>query len=405
MTKKFDKTPIYILIGIIVGILVGLIFPAQAKSLKVFGDIFLNLLFTIVTPLVFVSLANAIGNMVDMKRLGKILSKTIIVFVVTGIIAGILIICVVKIFPPVTNAILSSDISSDVNPITISELLVRTFTVNDFYLLQSKSNMAPLLVFSIIFGIATSKVGRENNYVLKFLNSLNEIIMKCVSIIMLFAPIGLGSYFANLVSEYGSGLIGNYGRVLLIYIPTVLVYMIIFFPIYSYIAGGLKGVKLMLNNIMPPIITALGTQSSVATIPVNKKACDNIGVPEDISDIVLPMGATMHMDGSVISGIIKITVLFGLYGKQFEGFSVYSFAMLVAILSAFVLSGAPGGGLIGEVLIVNIFNFPMEAFPIVATIGILIDAPATMLNSSGDTIVSMIISRMVEGPKWLEGKK
>lgn len=342
--------------------------------------------------------------MLDMKRLGSILIKTLTVFIITGIIAGIIIITVVNIFPPVKEASLAIGQAQNIDPISIPQLIVKTFTVNDFYLLLSKSNMAPLLVFAIIFGIATSNLGKDN-YVIKLLNDLNSVIMKIVEIIMKFAPFGLGVYFAVLVSEYGSGLIGDYIRIILIYIPTVVIYMLIMFPIYSYIAGGKLGVKKMLENIFSPIITAFATQSSVATIPVNKKACKSIGVPEDISDIVLPLGATMHMDGSVISGIVKISVLFGLYGKDFTGLDTYFFALLVAVLSAFVLSGAPGGGLIGELLIVNIFNFPMESFAIVATIGILIDAPATMLNASGDTVVSMIVSRWVEGKDWLLNKK
>ena len=159
--------------------------------------------------------------------------------------------------------------------------------------------------------------------------------------------------------------------------------------------------KRMLKHILSPALTAFATQSSVAAIPANMEACRKIGVPEDISNIVLPMGATMHMDGSVLSSIIKISFLFGIFGQPFTGVGTYAMSVVVAILSAFVLSGAPGGGLVGEMLIVSLFGFPAEAFPLIATLGFLFDPAATCLNSSGDTIASMMITRMVEGRDWL----
>ena len=157
----------------------------------------------------------------------------------------------------------------------------------------------------------------------------------------------------------------------------------------------------MVRHIFPPAITAFATQSSAATIPVNKEACDAIGVPKDISDLVLPMGCTMHMDGSVLSSICKICFLYGIFGMEFSGAGTYGMSIIVAILSAFVLSGAPGGGLVGEMLIVSMFNFPAEAFPIIATLGFIFDPAATCLNSSGDTIASMIVTRLVEGKDWM----
>lgn len=222
-----------------------------------------------------------------------------------------------------------------------------------------------------------------------------------VDVIMKLAPIGLGAYFANLVGEFGPELIGDYGRAMVIYYPMCLVYVVIAFPAYTYFAGGMTAVKRMLKHILSPALTAFATQSSVAAIPANMEACRKIGVPEDISNIVLPMGATMHMDGSVLSSIIKISFLFGIFGQPFTGVGTYAMSVVVAILSAFVLSGAPGGGLVGEMLIVSLFGFPAEAFPLIATLGFLFDPAATCLNSSGDTIASMMITRMVEGRDWL----
>jgi Na+/H+-dicarboxylate symporter len=226
--------------------------------------------------------------------------------------------------------------------------------------------------------------------------------MKIVGFIMYFAPIGLGAYFANLIGDLGPSLIGDFGKTLAVYYPLIFLYMAIMFPIYAYYAGGKPGITAMRKNILSPAATAFGTQSSVATLPVNKKACDNIGIPSDVSNLVLPMGATMHMDGSVISAIVKISFLFSIYQMDFVGLDTYLMAIVVAVLSAFVLSGAPGGGLVGEMLIVSLFGFPPEAFPLIATIGFLVDPGATMLNASGDTVVSMMVAKHAEGKKWMK---
>ena len=173
----------------------------------------------------------------------------------------------------------------------------------------------------------------------RLLANLNDIIMKFVGIIMLVAPIGLGAYFANLVATYGPEIIGDYGRSMLVYYPLCALYGVIFFPLYAFLAGGRRGVAAMVKNILRPAVTAFATQSSAATIPVNKEACDSIGVPKDVSDLVLPMGCTMHMDGSVLSSITKIAFLYGVFGMDFSGAGTYGMAIVVAILSAFVLSG------------------------------------------------------------------
>ena len=355
--------------GILIGALIGVVAPNFGTTIKPIGDIFLNLLFTIVVPLVFVSIASAVGSMANMKRLGKILGGTIGTFIFTGAIAGVCVLVWVNLFSPSAGTTIELVASEVGEAQTAGELLVSSLTVSDFSDLWDKSNMLPLIIFGII---------------------------------MLVAPIGLGAYFANLVATYGPEIIGDYGRSMLVYYPLCALYGVIFFPLYAFLAGGRRGVAAMVKNILRPAVTAFATQSSAATIPVNKEACDSIGVPKDVSDLVLPMGCTMHMDGSVLSSITKIAFLYGVFGMDFSGAGTYGMAIVVAILSAFVLSGAPGGGLVGEMLIVSMFNFPAEAFPIIATLGFLFDPAATCLNASGDTIASMLVTRLVEGKEWLD---
>lgn len=398
------RFPIILLAGIIIGALLGVILGEKATVLEPIGQIFINLMFTIVVPMVFVSIATAVGSMLNMKRLGKILASLVVTFIVTGLFASLLVLVVVNIWPPAANTTITMGAEEVQEAQNIGELIVSTLTVSDFSGLLSKDNMLAVIIFAIMSGVAVSACGGEKSQVGKFLINLNEVIMKLIGMIMKLAPIGLGAYFANLVGEFGPQLIGDYGRTMLIYYPMCIVYGVVFFPAYAYFAGGKLGVKKMAANIFNPAVTAFATQSSVAALPVNMDSCKKIGVPEDISNLVLPMGATMHMDGSVLSSITKIAFLFGIFQMPFSGVGTYAMAILVAVLSAFVLSGAPGGGLVGEVLIVSLFGFPGEAFPLIATIGFLVDPMATCLNASGDTIASMMVARVVEGKNWLLNK-
>ena len=398
------QMPILLLGGIAIGAILGIVAPEFGKKLKPLGDIFLNLMFTIVVPLVFASIASAVGAMANMKRLGKILGSTMATFLVTGAFAGICVLIWVNLFSPSAGTNIQMGTAEMGEMKSAAEMFVGALTVSDFSQLLSKSNMLPLIIFAMIFGYCVSACGGEESAVGKWLTNLNEVIMKFVGVIMKVAPLGLGAYFANLIAVYGPELIGDYGRSMVVYYPLCLLYVAIFFPLYALFAGGKLGLKQMLRNIFTPAITAFATQSSAATLPVSKEACDNIGVPQDVSDLVLPMGCTMHMDGSVLSSIVKIAFLFGVFNMPFTGVGTYAMALTVAVLSTFVLSGAPGGGLVGEMLIVSMFGFPAEAFPLIATLGFLFDPAATCLNASGDTIAAMMVTRIVEGKDWLEKK-
>ena len=395
------KLPILLLGGIAIGSIIGVVSPSLGQTLKPVGQIFLNLMLTIVVPLVFVSIASAVGSMANMKRLGKILGSTIFSFLATGAIAGVCVLVWVNLFSPSAGTNIQMGTSEMGEMQSVSDMIVGSLTVDDFSGLLSKDHMLPLIIFAILFGFCVSACGGDESPVGKLLANLNEVIMKFIGLIMAIAPIGLGAYFANLVAEYGPQIIGDYGRSMVVYYPLCLLYVVVFFPLYAFFAAGKLGVKRMLKYIFTPAVTAFTTQSSAATLPVNKETCDKIGVPKDVSDLVLPMGCTMHMDGSVLSSITKIAFLFGVFNMSFTGASTYAMAIVVAILSAFVLSGAPGGGLVGEMLIVSMFGFPAEAFPLIATLGFLFDPAATCLNASGDTIASMMVARMVEGKDWL----
>lgn len=396
------RFPIILLLAIAIGSAIGVVMGEKATVLKPLGEVFINLMFTAVVPLVFVTISSAVGNMLNMKRLGKILGSMFLVFFITGLIASTVIFIVVTIFPPAAGANITMEAAGDIQDISLAEQIVKAVTVNDFVGLMSKANMLPLIVFSILFGFCVSTLGGEDNMIARGLDALSKVFMKLIGIIMLYAPIGLGAYFASLIGEFGPQLLGAYAKAMAIYYPVCFLYFFIAFAAYSYFAGGKEGFKRCFSNILPPAITAFATGSSIATLPVNLNAAGKMGVPKDIREIILPIGATMHMDGTCLSSILKISFLFGIFGQDFSGFGTFFTAVIISVLGGVVMSGVPGGGLIGEMLIVNLYGFPPEAFPIIATIGFLVDPPATMVNATGDSVASMIVTRLVEGKNWLK---
>ena len=232
---------ILILGGIIVGALIGAFAPSVGTTIKPVGDIFLNLLFTIVVPLVFVSIASAVGSMANMKRLGRILGGTIGTFIFTGLIAAACVLIWVNLFSPSAGTSIEMTSTEVGEAKTAAELIVSSLTVSDFSDLWDKSNMLPLIIFAILIGFCVSACGGDETPVGKLLINLNDIIMKFVGVIMTIAPLGLGAYFANLVATYGPEIIGDYGRSMLVYYPLCLLYGVSTLDAGATVATALSG--------------------------------------------------------------------------------------------------------------------------------------------------------------------
>lgn len=395
------KFSILLIGAILIGSLIGIHFGEAAVKLKPLGDLFINGMFMIVVPLVFITISSSIAGMNDMNRLGKIMKNLFLIFVGTGVVAFFYVFVVVKIFPPAAGVAIEMPAAEALKPFQTGDQIVKAITVTDFPELISRKNMLPLIIFSIVFGICVNMIGEKGRAIAQGLEALSEVFLKMIGLLMYYAPIGLGAYFAALVGEHGKELLGSYARAIAVYYPLCLVYMFTAFPVYGYIAAGKEGIR-ALKHVISPAITAVATQSSIATLPVNLEACKKIGVPKDIREIVLPIGATAHMDGTVLSTILKISFLFGIFQIPFEGMGTYLSALALSVVGGVVMSGVPGGGLIGEMLIVTMYGFPAEAFPIIATIGYLVDPFATMINASGDTMASMLVTRAVEGKDWIK---
>ena len=381
----------------------GTVISGGATALKPLGTVFINLMFCIVVPLGFSSIAGAVANMKSRRRAGKIMGVTVATFVITGAIAAVIMFVLVKLFPPVLTAWTEIPAEEMGEYASFSDMLVNFFTASDFVGLLTRKAMLPLIVFSVLFGFAVNLNGGSETPVAKLLEDLSSVMLKFVKIITYYAPIAFFAIFADLVASYGSQITADYGRALLLYYPLCFIYIFTAFPVFARFGGGKGAVKLMFSHILRPAVVSLGTCSSVATIPTNLEEADNTGISKDVSDMVIPLGATMHMDGSCFSCVLKIAFVLGVFGNELS-FNKLVPVVLVAVLSSVGMSGVPGGGYIGEYIICSIF-FPTQmelAFPILVAIGNLVDPPATMINAAGDYVVSYIVSRFVDGKDWLQ---
>jgi len=408
---KNYKSSLILLGAILIGGIVGVVLGPKATVLKPFGDLFLNLLFMSLVPLVFFSVSSAIANMNTMKRLGKIMGNIVIVFLSTAFIAALIGILGAIILNPtkgLDSSMFSSIIGSgdvvEAEKISFLDQIVKTVTVNDFNMLFSKSNMLQLIVFAVLFGLATAMAGEKAKGIAKFVEEGSEVIGNIIKVVMYYAPIGLGCYFASVIGELGTQILSGYVTAFLLYLGITVIYYFGFYTIYAYLAGGKEGIKIFWKNAVGPTVTAIATCSSAACIPVNLVSAKNMGVPDDIAETVVPLGANVHKDGSVIGGVLKITFLMGIFGMDITNPSTLLSILVVSFLVGAVVGAIPGGGVIGEMLILSVFGFSPEMLPIITVLGTVIDAPATLLNSAGNTVCAMMVARLVEGKNWLTSK-
>ena len=400
----------FILLGsIILGTIVGLIFKEKASVLSPFGDLFINLLLVIIVPLIFLTLTTSIGKMKQPSRIGKILACVFGVFIVTSLISVLVGIVSTRAFTLVDiddstsiKEILNDDVISENDEVNFLDRTISTISVSDFSKLLTRDNMIALIMFSILFGISINISKEKGKKLLDVLDSANEVVQSFIKIIMYYAPIGLGCYFASLVGTFGGEIAIGYGKSFIIYTAVSILFYIIVYTLYAFIAGGKKGVVSYWENIIPATVTSLATCSSAACIPVNTDCAKKIGVSDDIAETTIPLGTNFHKDGSIIGSVFKIMFLVYLFGSDVSILKITG----VALLATLLVTAVPiGGGTISETLIITMLGFPISSLGMLTIIATIIDPPATMLNVVGDSASSMLVARIVDGKKWMKKNK
>ena len=360
---KNYKSSLILLGAIIIGTIVGLVFKEKASVLSPFGDLFLNLLLVIIVPLIFLTITTSIGKMKQPKRIGKILGTVFAVFIITSLISVMVGIVTTKSFKLIdsdysekTQETLSTEEESEEISVNFLERTVETISVGDFAKVLTRDNIVALIVFSVLIGISINISKENGKKLLEVLDSANNVVQSFIKIIMYYAPIGLGCYFASLVGTFGKEIAIGYGKTFIIYTTIAVLFYFIVYSLYAFIAAGRKGFVSYWRNILPATLTALATCSSAASIPVNTSCAKNIGVPDDIADTTIPLGTSFHKDGSIIGSVFKIMFLVYLFGSNVSTPKILGIALLATLL----ITAVPiGGGTISETLIITMLGFPI----------------------------------------------
>ncbi|MEY8353467.1 dicarboxylate/amino acid:cation symporter [Lachnospiraceae bacterium 54-53] len=387
--------------GVVTGAFAGILFGEKTAVLQPFADIFLNMVFCLIVPVVFVSIANSIANMGNLRKLGKVLGIFFAVIVIGGLITSLLAGAAVLIFNPAKGV--AVEFTEEIDPGNTAMNFVNMFTTGDFVNLLSIKNMMALIMFAILFGIAVASIGKKGDPIVNLFTGLSEALGKMVSIVMLYAPVGIACYFATLIGKMGSQIIGSIARMSIIYAVFCILFFIAYGTIVPFLGGGREAVRRYWTHIWLPAATAAGACSSTACIPVNFLATKKMGISEEISSLVVPLGASMHKNGVVSVQIVKIAFLFGVFHMTMGPEDMVK-AVIVALISGIIVGTIPSGGFIGEMFICTAFGFPTSVIPIIVIMGTITDPFCTMNNVTGDPAMAMLITRIVEGRDWITHK-
>ncbi len=377
---------ILLMISLLLGGLFGWLYPSESHVIKPMGDLLLNLILTVMVPLIFFSLSGAMLTLKQHHQTGRLVKKTLLVFLGMGMVAAIFSLFLLKWFPLVISPLASAQ-SPDIASRSILENLVAMLSVEKFSDLFSHQHILALMLFAMLVGVASPKK------ILDFLKTGESLCMKVFSYVMYYAPIGFFAYFANMVADLGPKILSQYAGIAGLYYSFVLLYFCGFYSLLAYWVGG---IAVFWKNIWLPASTALATCSSLASIPANLEASKRMGVAPEVYETSIPLGTLLHKEGSIIGGMFKIAFLMAAFHMSFSGLMVCVLAVGVSLLVGTVMGAIPGGGMLGEMLILATYGFPSEALVSIVAISIIIDPLATMLNATGNTIAALVIDRRMK---------
>lgn len=386
------KETIKIFGGLILGFLLGIILKEKAIYLAPIGKIFINLLCTLIVPIIFTSIVSSICN-ISFTKLKRIFKKLIFVLIVMSLISSLVGLIATVSYRFVNNnnhiTLIQNNVTIEKN--NIFDNIANSIAVDDFSKILSKNNMIALIIFSIIFALALNKSKKENQIIIKIINSLNDLVMKMLALIMKYAWIGLGAYFASQVGSFGINITADYLKVFIYYSIISIIFAGVFYSIIAILCN--KNLKNFWKESMPVIATSLSTCSSAATIPVNINSCKKLKIDNDVTNVAIPLGTNFHKDGSIIDCVFKIMFLVYLFNKPINIITILG----VSLLSALLISTVPiGEGTVSEILIITSLGFPIESLAILTIIATITDAPATMLNSLGNTVAALFTNKLLE---------
>lgn len=403
MLRNFGKylSSFSLIICVILGGLIGLYMGKSAEVFAPIGTLFVNIVFTLVVPLICTSVIRAISSMESTARLGKVFGVSMLVFLVTSLLSSLIMVAIVFVIPaaqkmdlPFAQAVVDQSKS-------LADILVTILSVSDFVSLFSRTNMLAMIIIAGGVGFAALLSGKSGEPFTAFIESANTVLIRLSQMVMKAAPIGLGAYFATLTGRFGETLVAQYLTAAGIYWISGIFYILIMFSLYAWIAGGNIGFRRFWGAILPTAITAISTCSSAVSLPANLHSAKTIGVPHDIANTCIPLGTSIHKQGAARCGVLFSAFLFGVFNQTIHTPTIFFALLAMGLLISVIMGAMPNGGAIVEVVIISTLGFPIESLPLLIVLHSIVDPLSTVINACGNTVNSMIIARIVDGKAWL----
>lgn len=392
------KSSLLLLGGMLLGGIAGYILGPKVEIIKPVATLFLNLLFCIAVPMVFISVTASIANLHNGKEAGSLLGWTFIFFIGSIIVASILFTFIFGFLDAAKGATLPSEIISAATQDIKIDILGQ-LTVSDFWQLWSIQKLLAIVVFALICGFSLRTIGDKGKILLEVVNSLNEMITKFINTIMKFAPIGLGAYFAVFIGTSGGGTAGPMMKIAAATWISSFIYIIVIHSFYSFLANGINGIKSFWKSMITPFLTALGTCSGAASVPVNIEAAKIAKIDDKVASIVMPLGCNLHKEGTAIMVAMTVSFECAMLGLDFFTPQILGTCILMGIIYPFVAGAIPTGA---PFLLFSVFGWPMETFAAVMALHTITDAPTTTVNVVSNLSIGQLVEKMLKKNKKIK---
>ena len=394
--KKHMSLAMQIFVATLLAIFAGVLLQSQAdfanNFIKPFGTIFLNLVKFIVVPIVLFSIMCGIISMSDIRKVGVIGLKTVVFYLCTtafavtiGLIGGNLF---KDMFPVVATTDLTYEASASAS---FMDTLVNIFPSNFFKPLV-EGNMLQVIVMAILMGFSIILVGEKNVRVVAAFNDLNDIFMKCMELILKLSPIGVFCLLCPIIATNGPAIIGSLAMVLLTAYICYIVHAAVVYSLTVKTMGGMSPVKFF-KGMMPAIMFAFSSASSVGTLPINLDCTQKLGAKKEVASFVLPLGATINMDGTAIYQGVCAIFIASCYGIQLTLPQMLTI-VLTATLASIGTAGVPGAGMVMLAMVLTSVGLPVDGIALVAGVDRIFDMGRTTVNITGDAACAIVVSNM-----------
>ena len=394
--KKHMSLAMQIFVATLLAIFAGVLLQSQAdfanNFIKPFGTIFLNLVKFIVVPIVLFSIMCGIISMSDIRKVGVIGLKTVVFYLCTtafavtiGLIGGNLF---KGMFPVVATTDLTYEASASTS---FMDTLVNIFPSN-FFKPLAEGNMLQVIVMAILMGFSIILVGEKNVRVVAAFNDLNDIFMKCMELILKLSPIGVFCLLCPIIATNGPAIIGSLAMVLLTAYICYIVHAAVVYSLTVKTMGDMSPVKFF-KGMMPAIMFAFSSASSVGTLPINLDCTQKLGAKKEVASFVLPLGATINMDGTAIYQGVCAIFIASCYGIQLTLPQMLTI-VLTATLASIGTAGVPGAGMVMLAMVLTSVGLPVDGIALVAGVDRIFDMGRTTVNITGDAACAIVVSNM-----------